>query len=134
MSASGEVKIPHTVGKCVNCRGIYYSFNVSSRMGCLEYRIYTFCMKKKIRLYAFRANAILGSYQYFITIAVVPTFCAWEQLGFKSTPVVLLPVVISNGLRAARSVLHAWVQSRIRPHNHRQLHQFIGCIFIIAQQ
>ena len=27
-------------------------------------------------------------------------------------------------------LLHAWVQSPIRPHNHRQLHQFIACIFI----
>ena len=44
--------------------------------------------------------------------------------------VVLLPVVTSNGLRAARSVLHAWVQSPIHPHNHRQQHQFIACIYI----
>ena len=42
--------------------------------------------------------------------------CDYSILGSKSTPVVvLLPVVISNGLRAARSVLHAWVQLPIRP-------------------
>ena len=30
------------------------------------------------------------------------------------------------------ALLHAWVQSPIRPHDHRQLHQFIACIFIYS--
>ena len=30
------------------------------------------------------------------------------------------------------ALLHAWVQSPNRPHNHRQLHQFIACIFIYS--
>ena len=65
-------------------------------------------------------------------------------LGFKVyTVLVIVPVVISNGLRAGasreaislkylrhtcrRSVLHAWVQSPIHPHNHHQLHQPAAC-------
>ena len=54
-------------------------------------------------------------------------------LGFKVHTRVLVPVFISHGLRAVPA-LHAWVQSAIRLHNHRQLHQFIECIFICIQQ
>ena len=30
------------------------------------------------------------------------------------------------------ALLHAWVESPIRPHNHRQLHQLMACIFIYS--
>ena len=78
--------------------------------------------------------------------AISTTYVATDEVTTfvnKARPllstVIVLPIIIiitRCSMRETRetALLHAWVQSPIRPHNHHQLHQFIACIYSYIQQ
>ena len=63
-------------------------------------------------------------------------FCQQGPTTLNLSTVIVLSIIIiiitRCSMRETRetALLHAWVQSPIRPYIHHQLHQFIACIFI----